>query len=42
MMKESRFTKKKKTLDHKYRTDLSDYKKIGVVLRMVFRTLYIY
>jgi len=33
-----------KTLDYKYVTDLSDYKKIGVVLqsRWVFRTLYIY
>jgi len=43
MMKKCRFTKKKK-IDHKYMTDLSDYKKIGVVLwsRRVFRTLYVY
>jgi len=36
--------KKKKTLDHKYMTDLSDYKKIGVALRSrrVFRTSYVY
>jgi len=44
MMKKCRFTKTKKTLDHKYMTDLSDYKKIGVVLRSrrVFLTLYVY
>jgi len=43
MMKKNRL-KKKKTLIHKFVTDLSDYKKIGVVLRRrrVFRTLYIY
>jgi len=37
-------SQKKKTLDHKYVTDFSDYKKTGVVLRSrwVFRTLYIY
>jgi len=37
-------SQKKETLDQKYMTDLSDYKKIGVVLRSnrVFRTLYVY
>jgi len=36
-------SQKKKTLDHKYVRDSSDYKKIGVVLRRrwLFRTLYI-
>jgi len=37
-------SQKKKTPDHKYMTDLSDYNKIGIVFmsRHVFRTLYVY